>query len=64
MTWRESPKRRLIMDSGSYHIRIGTAASTQPSFIYLNCTAVDRSTGNKIYGGNLDNIFDETKLIY
>lgn len=46
------------MDSGSYNIRLGTAASTQPAISYLNCIAIDRSTGNKIFGTQLENIFD------
>lgn len=41
------------MDSGSYMIRLGTAASTQPTINCLNCIAIDRSTGNKIYGTQL-----------
>lgn len=52
------------MDSGSYTIRIGTAASLQPSITYLNCIAIDRSSGNKLFGSQLENIFDESKLIY
>ena len=52
------------MDSGSHSIRLGTAASLHPSFTYLNCIAIDRSSGNKLFGSQLDNIFDETKLIY
>lgn len=52
------------MDSGSYTIRLGSAASMQPSITNLNCIAIDRSTGNKIFGTQLENIFDETKLIY
>lgn len=58
MTWREEAKRRIIMDSGSHTIRLGTAASPQPTITYLNCIAIDRSTGNKLFGHQLDNIFD------
>lgn len=58
MTWRDDPKHRIIMDSGSYTIRLGTAATTQPSITYLNCIAIDRSTGNKLFGSQLENIFD------
>ena len=64
MTWREDHKHRLVIDSGSYSIRLGTAASTQPTFNYLNCIAIDRSSGNKLFGSQLENMFDETKLIY
>lgn len=46
------------MDSGSYSIRLGTAASTQPTINYLNCIAIDRSTGNKLFGPQLENILD------
>jgi hypothetical protein len=52
------------MDSGSYSIRLGTAASNQPTLLYDNFIAIDRNTGNKIFGPQLDNIMDETKLIY
>lgn len=64
MHWRDSWERRLVIDSGSQTIRLGTAASFQPQINYLNCIAIDRGTGNKLYGTQLDNIFDETKLIY
>ena len=64
MSWRDEPKRRLVIDSGSYSVRIGTAASPVPNFNYLNCIAIDRTSGNKLYGSQLDNLFDETKLIY
>jgi actin-related protein len=64
MSWREDVRRRLVIDSGSYSVRVGTAASPIPSLNYLNCIAIDRSTGSKLYGAQLDNIFDETKLIY
>lgn len=64
MSWRDEPKKRLVIDSGSYSVRLGTAASPVPSFNYLNCIAIDRTNGNKLYGSQLDNIFDETKLIY
>lgn len=64
MTWRDDPRHRLVIDSGSYSIRLGTAVSTQPTCNFLNCIAIDRSTGNKLYGPQLENIFDETKLIY
>lgn len=64
MSWREDVRRRLVIDSGSYSVRVGTAASPVPSLNYLNCIAIDRSTGSKLYGAQLDNIFDETKLIY
>ena len=64
MSWREDKKKRLVIDSGSYSIRLGTADSTSPSFNYLNCMAIDRSSGSKLYGSQLENIFDETKLIY
>lgn len=58
MHWRDSLERRLVIDSGSETIRLGTAASYQPQITYLNCIAIDRSTGNKIFGSQLDNIFD------
>jgi hypothetical protein len=46
------------MDSGSYTIRLGTAASNQPSITYLNCIAIDKLTGNKLFGPQLENILD------
>ena len=52
------------MDSGSYSIRLGHAASPAPTFIYDNFIAIDRNSGNKIFGPSLDAILDETKLIY
>ena len=64
MSWRDNPKYRIIMDSGSYTIRLGSASSTTPTINYLNCIAIDRSTGNKLMGNQLDNILDESKLIY
>lgn len=64
MSWREDIKRRIVLDSGSYSIRLGSAASTAPSIIYDNFIAIDRNSGNKIFGPALDNILDETKLIY
>lgn len=63
-SWRDSLNHRLVIDSGSHTIRLGTAASEKPTFNYLNCIAIDRSSGNKLSGTQLDNIFDETKLIY
>jgi hypothetical protein len=64
MAWRDDISRRMIIDSGSYSIRFGNAASIQPSIIYDNFIAIDRSSGNKIFGQQLDHILDETKLIY
>ena len=64
MAWREDPKRRIILDSGSYSIRLGNAGNSAPSLIYDNFMAIDRNSGNKIFGPSLDAILDETKLIY
>lgn len=64
MAWRDDIKRRIVLDSGSYSIRLGNASSLVPSFIYDNFIAIDRNTGSKIFGPALDNILDETKLIY
>lgn len=58
MAWREDPKRRIILDSGSYSIRLGNAGTTVPTFIYDNFIAIDRNTGNKIFGAALDAILD------
>lgn len=58
MHWRDSLERRLVIDSGSHTIRLGTAASNTPSINYLNCVAIDRTSGNKLFGPQLDNIFD------
>ena len=52
------------MDSGSYSIRLGNAGNNAPTFIYDNFIAIDRNSGNKIFGPSLDAILDETKLIY
>ena len=54
----------MVIDSGSYSIRLGNASTNAPSFIYDNFIAIDRTSGNKIFGPQLDGILDETKLIY
>lgn len=64
MSWRGDLKRRIVIDSGSYSIRLGNAVSTAPGIIYDNFIAIDRNSGNKIFGPALDNVLDETKLIY
>ena len=64
MAWREDIRRRIILDSGSYSIRVGNAGNPVPNLIYDNFMAIDRNTGNKIFGPALDSIIDETKLIY
>jgi hypothetical protein len=64
MAWQTDNRRRIVIDSGSYSIRLGNASTPQPSFTYDNFIAIDRTTGNKIFGPNLENILDETKLIY
>ena len=52
------------MDPGSYTIRVGTAASPVPVLTYDNFIAIDRSTGSKVFGPSLEQMLDETKLIY
>lgn len=64
MAWQTDNRRRIVIDSGSYSIRLGNASTPQPSFIYDNFIAIDRNTGNKIFGPTLESILDETKLIY
>jgi actin-related protein len=64
MTWRDNNERRIIIDNGSYSIRLGNASSFEPLFVYDNFIAIDRQSGNKIWGPQLDAILDETKLIY
>lgn len=64
MAWREDSRRRIVIDSGSYSIRLGNASTIVPTFVYDNFIAIDRNTGNKIFGPQLENILDETKLIY
>jgi len=58
MAWRQDNKRRIVIDSGSYSIRLGNAASSVPNFIYDNFIAIDRNSGNKIFGPQLDSILD------
>ena len=58
MAWREDPRRRIVMDSGSYSIRIGNASNPVPTLIYDNFIAIDRNSGNKIFGPTLDAILD------
>jgi len=64
MAWQTDNRRRIVIDSGSYSIRLGNASTPQPSFIYDNFIAIDRTTGNKIFGPALESILEETKLIY
>lgn len=64
MAWREDNRRRIVIDSGSYSIRLGNASNPNPTFVYDNFIAIDRNSGNKIFGPQLENILDETKLIY
>jgi actin-related protein len=58
MAWREDNRRRIVIDSGSNSIRLGNASNPVPSFVYDNFIAIDRNTGNKIFGPQLDNILD------
>ena len=58
MAWKTDINRRIIMDSGSYSIRLGNAGSHEPAFNYDNFMAIDRNTGNKIFGPQLDDILD------
>jgi hypothetical protein len=58
MAWREDNRRRIVIDSGSYSIRIGNASTPVPSFVYDNFIAIDRNTGSKIFGPALDGILD------
>lgn len=58
MAWREDNRRRIVIDSGSYSIRLGNASTNIPTFVYDNFIAIDRNTGNKIFGPQLDNILD------
>jgi len=62
--WRSDPSRRIVIDNGSYSIRLGNASTNVPQFNYDNFIAIDRQSGNKIWGSQLDSIMDETKLIY
>ena len=64
MAWRDDLSRRIVIDSGSYSIRLGNASSLSPVLNYDNFIAIDRQSGNKIWGTQLDSIMDETKLIY
>lgn len=58
MAWREDLSRRIIIDPGSYSIRLGNASSTNPLYNYDNFIAIDRQSGNKIWGSQLDSILD------
>lgn len=64
MSWREDHRKRIVLDAGSYTIRAGTAASPVPVLTYDNFIAIDRSSGNKVFGPPLEQMLDETKLIY
>jgi len=58
MAWREDLSRRIIIDSGSYSIRLGNASRMEPLLNYDNFIAIDRHSGNKIWGAQLDSILD------
>ncbi len=58
MAWREDLSRRIILDDGSYSIRLGNASSPNPLFNYGNYIAIDRQSGNKIWGTQLDSVLD------
>lgn len=53
MSWRESFSNRIVIDSGSYSIRLGNASSFIPQYNYTNFIAIDRQSGNKIFGPQL-----------
>jgi len=56
--WREDLTRRIVLDNGSYSIRLGNASTYTPLFNYDNFIAIDRQSGNKIWGSQLDTILD------
>jgi hypothetical protein len=58
MAWRDDIARRIVIDSGSYSIRLGNASSYEPKFNWDNFIAIDRHSGNKIWGSQLDTILD------
>lgn len=58
MTWRDDLTKRIVIDSGSYSIRLGNASTHNPLFNYDNFIAIDRQSGNKIWGTQLDSIID------
>jgi len=58
MTWREDHRKRIILDAGSYSLRLGSAVSPAPVLLYDNFMAIDRTTGTKIFGPNLDSALD------
>jgi actin-related protein len=64
MAWREDNRRRIVIDGGSYSIRLGNASTPVPTFVYDNFIAIDRTSGSKIFGPSLEGVLDETKLIY
>ena len=48
MAWRDNLSNRIVIDSGSYSIRLGNAFSPIPKFNYDNFIAIDRHSGKKI----------------
>ena len=58
MAWKEDLSHRIVIDSGSYSIRLGNSVSFNPLFNYDNFIAIDRQNGNKIWGTQLDSILD------
>ena len=58
MAWRDDLARRIVIDSGSYSIRLGNASLYEPLFNWDNFIAIDRQSGNKIWGSQLDSVLD------
>jgi actin-related protein len=58
MAWQQDTRRRIVVDSGSYSLRVGNASSPLPVLVYDNFMAIDRNSGNKIFGPQLDNVLD------
>ena len=63
MAWKSDFNRRVIIDSGSFSIRLGTAASSEPIYNYNNFIAIDRNSGNKVFGPQLDNLLPLVRSI-
>ncbi|KAL4468897.1 hypothetical protein ABPG72_009167 [Tetrahymena utriculariae] len=62
--WKTNSNKRLIVDNGSWEIRLGSALNEVPNLTYYNLLGIDRKNGNLLCGENLNNYKDEANLIY
>ncbi|EGR32566.1 hypothetical protein IMG5_077470 [Ichthyophthirius multifiliis] len=56
--WHTNFQKRIIIDNGSWEIRLGNATNQNPMILQQNLL------GNLLYGEQLNNYLDESNLIY